>query len=295
MANDGGKEAKTRAKRAAAAAVAAGLPYFERPPVVETVLGVHFDPLPGLRNVDLVLAWQMLGEEHWPSVVEVAPLPPISEKFGDKHKWAKKGLGIKVGTDISMRLQIKNVADDRMVQMQNGRFHYNWRKQHEANEYPRYATVRSEFDSTFERFQRFVRERKLGEVRPNQWELTYVNHIEQGALWQLPTDWYAVLPGLLGRAAGIAGIRFESTGGESHFELEPERGRLHISLRHGRGKGEGDDESEFLVLELTARGPITATAGLDLDNGLNLGHETIVSTFVAITSDKAQRHWVKRQ
>lgn len=293
MANDGGNEAETRAKRADAAAVAAGLPYFERPPVVESVLGLHFDALPSLQYADLVLFWQTLEVEYWRSVNEQPPLAPISERFGEEHQFAKRGLSIKIGTDTTMRLQIKNAADDRMVQVQNGRFHYNWRKQHEANEYPRYATVRSEFDSMFERFQRFVRERELGEVRPNQWELTYVNHIEKGSLWQHPDDWAGVLPGLLGSIGAIPRRRLETIGGDWRFELEPERGRLHISLRHGKRKGEGEDESELLVLELTARGPITATPGFDLDNGLNLGHETIVKTFAAITSDEAQRHWVR--
>ena len=293
MVNDSGNDAKTRATQADVAAVAAGLPYFERPPVVESVLGVHFDPLPNLQNSHLVLFWQTLGVEHWPLVSEVPPLPPVSERFGEEHKFAKKGLQIKVGTETTMRLQIKNAVDDRMVQVQNGRFHYNWRKQHEANEYPRYATVRSEFDSMFERFQRFVREQDIGEMRPNQWEVTYVNHIEKEPVWQHPDDWAGVLPGLLGPIGVIPSRRLETIAGEWRFELEPERGRLHISLRHGKRKGEGEDESELLVLELTARGPITATPGLDLDNGLNLGHETIVKTFAAITSDEAQGHWVR--
>ena len=130
-------------------------------------------------------------------------------------------------------------------------------------------------------------------MRPNQWELTYINHIEKGPVWQLPDDWAGVVPGLLGPIGAIPRRRLETIGGDWRFELEPERGRLHISLRHGKRNGEREDERELLVLELTARGPITATSGLDLDNGLNLGHETIVKTFAAITSDEAQGHWVR--
>ena len=40
---------------------------FERPPVVETVLGVQFKRLPGLTNAHLASFWRELGSD-WPEI-----------------------------------------------------------------------------------------------------------------------------------------------------------------------------------------------------------------------------------
>lgn len=265
------------------------LPYFAHPPVIESVLGVHFDALKDFQNAHLTLFWQKLGESEWPKAVDTLPLEPVVERFGEEQTWAKKGAGIRVTTETSTRLQIRNARDDRMVQVQNGRFHYNWRKVSPEDEYPRYLVVREEFDSVFERFREFVRERQLGELQPNQWEITYVNHIEQASLWRVPGDWHTVLPGLLSR--GPAKAKPESITGKWRFLLEPERGRLHVTLQHA--KRLVDPKTEVINLDLTARGPISREHGLD--SGLNLGHEAIVNTFVAITSEQAHRHWSKQE
>lgn len=47
------------------------LPSFERPPVIETMLGVQFQPLPALRSAHLGAFWKTLGEE-WPVVLDAS-------------------------------------------------------------------------------------------------------------------------------------------------------------------------------------------------------------------------------
>lgn len=267
-----------------------GLPYFENPPVVESVLGFQFDPLPGLNNAHLAMFWQTLGEDAWPQINDTQLIQTVFERFGEEHKWVDRVRKLKLSSETSARLQMMNASSDRMVQLQNGRLHYNWRKQGPFDPYPRYAAVRSEFDAVHRAFEEFVRQRDLGALRMNQWEVTYVNHIDQGELWQSPSDWHRVLPSLLG--SGPKGLKFEGLGGSWHFELEPRLGRLHISLQ--LGKRTEEPEGEVIRLDLTARGPMEEEEGLDLDRGLNLGHEMIVETFVAITSEEAHRHWSRK-
>ena len=75
-----------------------------------------------------------------------------------------------------------------MIQIQNGRLHFNWLGT-EAGTYPRYETVRDGFAMAFQAFQKFVGQEKVGELRPNQWEITYVNHLSRGSVWNAPSDW----------------------------------------------------------------------------------------------------------
>ena len=262
------------------------LPSFKHPPVVETVLGVQFDPIRGFTNAHLGAFWKSLGAE-WPSVADAPPLEQQFEQFGDERAWGSLGFQLKLTSAPASRLQIRNASNDRMIQIQNGRFHLNWLGQ-AGGEYPRYQGVRPEFDKLFARFSMFVRDQQLGDPKLNQWEVTYVNHIPKGSLWRAPSD-VAGISCLFGRPPALPMVAGqESFSGAWHFEITPQRGRLHVEIRHGRRTI--PDEQEVLILTLTARGPL-GTGEKEYDEGLNLGREVIVRGFNALTSEIAHETW----
>ncbi|MBI4578070.1 MAG: TIGR04255 family protein [Planctomycetes bacterium] len=263
------------------------LPHFDRPPLIETVLGFQFERLPGLRNAHLGAFWAGLGSD-WPHVGDAPPLEAQFETFGPQHAWADARLHLTLTQDPAVRFQIRNAQRDRMVQVQNGRLHYNWLGQ-AGGDYPRYAAVLPEFERTAGQFNEFVRRRGLGQVRLNQWEVTYVNHIPKGDLWTGPTDWPNVLKTIT-PPAEVAGRLLESASGDWHYQIVPERGRLHVHLRHGKPAGTGPD---MMVLTLTARGPIGEASDqwVNLRNGLDCGHKAIVLAFIDMTTTKAHQYW----
>lgn len=265
------------------------LPKFKNPPVVETVLGVQFDPLPKFCNAHLGAFWQSLGSD-WPNVSDVPSLDPQFERFGEGKTWQAAGFQLRLSQELNTRLQIRNRSNDRMIQVQDGRLHYNWLGLDDG-EYPTYEKVKPEFDWVLGVFQQFVAGESLGELLPNQWEVTYVNHIPKGTVWNEPHDWMGLLQSFAGLPAKKRSIRLESFGGEWHYEIQPQRGRLHVNLAHGLRKK--PVEQQVLVLNLTARGPVKHRdqPGPTLDEGLCIGHETIVRAFKDLTSDKAHEYW----
>lgn len=181
-----------------------------------------------------------------------------------------------------------------MVQVQRNRFHFNWLG-HSGRDYPTYERVRPEFDKALGKFMAFLEAESLGEIRPNQWEVTYVNHIPQGALWHTPSDWPKVLTFLSSPDVEAAGILPESLIGQWHYEIAEQRGRLHVELKHARETG--GEGRMLLRFTLTARGPVAGEngKGLELGEGLDLGRATIVKTFRALTSSEARDHWEEIQ
>ncbi len=268
---------------------AARLPEFANPPVIETVLGVQFDPVPSLSNAHLGAFWQSLGPD-WQDVSDAPRLEPEFEVFGSPVLW-QRGLQIRVGQDPAVRLQIRNGDRTRMIQVQNGRLIYNWIAQADQRTYPSYKKIRPEFDRALEGFTRFIRSAGLAELRQNQWEVTYVNHIPQGTVWSAPADWLSLFrPPLSIALDSEVPAKLESLAGEWVFELEPKRGRLHIQLQHGQEVKE--PSRELLILKLTARGPINqAESDFTLDQGLHMGHAIIVRSFASITSPEAHQLW----
>lgn len=268
------------------------LPDYANPPVAETVLGVQFDRFPQLRNGHLGAFWLELNQRDWPTIGDAPPLPNQFENFADSSGWAR-AVQLQLTQDPSFRIQIKNADLNRMIQIQNSRLHFNWMKE-EGGRYPRYEAVRQEFTTILNQFRQFVAARELGEFKPNQWEVTYVNKIPRGTVWTTPADWGFFRP--LGGVPTIGGlIEGESFGGEWHFVIPGQRGRLHIDWQHGkapRGKGEEATGEDSVRLNLTARGPIVGSETDDrVMAGLDLGHETIVRAFASLMSDDANRYW----
>jgi uncharacterized protein (TIGR04255 family) len=269
------------------------LPSFRKPPVVETVLAVQFDPIEGFSNGHLGAFWASLGDP-WGSPSDVAPLDQAVEALDEEQTWGPEGIQLRLSPKPAARLRIVRADNDQMIQVQNGWFVYNWRKTANEPAYPRYGEVRREFDARLSDFRSFLETAGLPDIQPNLWEVTYVNHLDQGPLWKEVGDWADVVPGLLGRPRTPEAVAFETVSGDWSFVLGDKMGRLRIRLAHGKRDGDapGHDGTEFLLLRLTARGPIPQADGWNaLNGGLNLGRDCIVRTFTQLTSDRAHQTW----
>ncbi len=267
------------------------LPDYEKPPVVETVVGVQFEALPGFGNAHLGGFWKTLDSTEWPAVSDAPRLQPQYERFPESAKWARIGAHLTLTQDPSTRLQIKNKDENRMIQVQNGRLHFNWLGQ-TGGEYPRFENVRREFTWVLQRFIEFVDREGLGDFRPNQWEVTYVNHIPRGTVWETAKDWGFFQP--LGSVPTIDGlVHGEDFTGEWSFVIREQRGRLHIRWQHGLESDPEQEGQEFIRLTLTARGPVEENddALQPVLAGLDLGRETIVWSFREFMTDEANKHW----
>jgi hypothetical protein len=175
-----------------------------------------------------------------------------------------------------------------MIQVQNGRFLFNWIGVH-GDPYPRYERVREQFIENFESFREFLSREQLGSLAPNQWEVTYLNHIPRDSVWANVRGWTFFRP--VNVVEGIPRLTsLESLAGEWHYVIEPKRGRLHVQWQHGRRNGQ-----ELIVLNLTSRGPIGKCPGESplprILEGLDLGREVIVRSFGSLMDDRANKYW----
>ena len=264
------------------------MPDYDKPPVVETILGVQFDPLLSFKNAHLGAFWKSLDAKVWPTVQDAPPLPPQFENFVESAQWVR-GIQFQLTQEVAIRVLIKNSDGNRMIQAQNGRFHFNWLGEDGA-QYPRYPKVREGFVTALRSFISFVGEEKLGEIKPNQWEVTYLNHIPKGTVWNSPDDWGFFRP--LRAVPGIKDVvQSESFGGEWHFTIPDQKGRLHVSWQHTI-KVE-PNKNEIVVLTLTARGPLAGTSQpVDaILEGVDLGRKTIVRSFAGMMTDEANKYW----
>jgi uncharacterized protein (TIGR04255 family) len=260
---------------------------FHNPPIIEIVLGVQFAPLSPWCGGHAGWFWkQFLGKE-WKHTADAPLIGDLFEKFDTEQTWGPAGVSLFMAQSSPSRLQITNEDGDRMIQIQSTRFHYNWKKA--SGRYPSYETILKEFLANLNLFKKFINEAAVGEFAPNQWELTYVDHIPQGELWKTCDDWAGIFPGLFANPVKFPGAVAERTAIDCSYVMEGNRGRLHVQAH--RGKASDKAEVELLSLQTTARGPIRADKKWTLEEGLELGHEAVTNMFLATSSANARRHW----
>ncbi len=178
---------------------------------------------------------------------------------------------------------------DRMIQLQNGRLVHNWRRV-EGAKYPRFEAILPAFLQSVSSLTGYLQEVLKQSVVWNQWEVVYVNVVRKGTVWNSPADWPGMLPALFGDVGDAGPGPWESGSGGWKFVLPDSRGRLHIDFHHGWGQPAADDD-QLVVLQMTARGPVTEQSVDAIGAGLNLGHDAVVQTFVRITSERAHQYW----
>ena len=267
---------------------------FDSPPVVETVLSVQFPPLSNFTNAHAGWFWKNYLDSDWDSIKQAPRIEDQFEQFGDERKWRPTS-GFKLFTDtVPERHQIVRSDKARMIQIQDSRFIYNWKKF--SGGYPSYEILLPEFKDLFERYRQFVRDSQNPELEVNQWEVTYVNHFLRGELWNTPEDWQNIFPWFATPAIGelspsLAALRQKADGfqGDWHLTIGENLGRLHVSIKHVRLVSENSPEA--IALQLTARGPVLPEEGKDLYRGFDIGHCSIVESFRAMTSESAHSVW----
>lgn len=256
------------------------LPSFDRPPLTEVFLAVQHVPLARLRTQHQGMFLASLGAD-WEPMPDIQPIGQTHEPVEDVPEWLLPGT-LEIDLRSGVRMRTRKRAGDRLVQVENGWLAFNWTGS--ETPYPRWGSLRKEFDDHVSAWRSFVTVHGLGDVVPNLWEVGYVNVFPKGDLWQQPADWTSLLPGLFGSAGPRAGLLQTASARWAHL-IASGVGRLQILLEHGLQGRRG--EIECLFLRLVARGPAKEPSFAAVDAGLEIGHQSIVTTFASLLSEEA--------
>ena len=261
-------------------------PLFDAPPVVETAISISFTPIEGFTSAHAGALWDRRLRARWRKPTQASPMQVIRERFDSEGFWrARTPSFLLQEPGLDTRLQFVDSDDERMIQVQSSAFAYNWRRQ--KAEYPSFSKLLPEFESALDTFCAYLEEEGFRAIELNQWEVTYVNHVERGELWSTVLEWDNVLPGAPSVARNSCGGEVESLGLSWIVRLRDDRGRLRVTVSHGRTLGARQEE--LMEIRLVARGPVIARS--ELLDCLEVGHDAVTGTFNAITSPAAQQHW----
>jgi len=267
------------------------LPDFRDPPVVEVALAIQFEPLTRLRTPHLGLLWS-IWKDRFSRIEEHPPLDPIVERFGMPAAMAG-GAGIRIASvPLVPRCWFLNEPGTELIQVQQDRFIHNWRKTGEGDQYPRYEAISGRFRNELAEFCHFLETEKLGEIKPTQCEVTYVNHILSGNAWKRHGEVGRVLSVWSGKHSDQFLDEPEDVRlAIRHVMLDETKkpiGRLHINLQPGYSKAA---QLPILILRLTARGAPEPQGTDGAYRFMNRGRKWIVRGFASVTTPEMHKVW----
>lgn len=270
------------------------LPDFEDPPVVEVALSVQFEKLTGLRSQHIGLLWLEYKHDDYPEIEEQQPIGPVNETFPSFGQPTPK-FRLEFQESPSLpRFWFLNSQQSRLIQIQNDRFVYNWRKAGEDETYPHFDEVKECFIGAYDTFIKFISDQKIGEIIPNQCEVTYVNIIPLEGEMSSHRDIDKVITVFNREYSESFPLELENAQIVMRHIINNSSdqaiGRLHISLDPVVGLG---NEKAFL-LKLIARGkPEEPDLGSTL-KFFDLGNEMIVTCFTSITTKSMHDVWRRK-
>lgn len=249
---------------------------FTRAPVVELICGIQFD---FINNIfPLVSNLYKIVKSDYPTVEEKQPMAVTFDiaSFGNVSKEQLKGALI--------RYWLVSKRGDMLIQLQNNRFFYNWRKnENELNVYPHFEEVYSNFKKFFDTFLDICVSNEV-KININQLELTYLDHInphdfniENGLLSEIYTFYKT---DTIFKNTNRFNITFSSP-------LEVCGGHFNININSAIKK---PTEELIIVMDSTIRGMLNQQVK-DIDTWFKTAHDCIGEQFLKLTTQKAKTIW----
>lgn len=248
---------------------------FDDPPLNEVALGTVFLPRPDFLIPYFGAFWDLVKGE-FPKVSHAPPILGESEPMVDL-------LGVPLPR---VWLLSDNLAY--LVQLQQNRFHYNWRRAADDVGYPRFPAVQKEFTRLWNLFQDFVGERTGQPLQSMRSELTYINLIDI----RPDESPFSAAQRVLGDPAWTDGGRFlPRPAAFSHsytFDVPDGVGLLDVTTMSVMKR----DGGMALKLELTVRGK--QDDAVSFDEWSYKAHDFLVAAFKDLTAPAMHQVWKLR-
>lgn len=260
---------------------------FERPPLNEVVFSVQFESDVIDEVATLAEFWPAIREAY-PRLEKQPPLAPVSESFD-----APLPQGVQfqlLPGPPTQRYWFLSTDGTKIVQVQSDRFMFNWRQVEGDEPYPRYETLRPEFEALLETFL----EHAHGSTPATWCELQYVNPI--------PAE--GDTPGTPGQLARI--LKYLEKDPERHFLPPVEDTQIQQRFRIVNDQGDPVgrlylivvpafhqvDLHPAYVLTLLARGrPAAGPLSPGVVDFLDRAHDLIVNGFKEVTTSEMHAVW----
>ncbi len=249
---------------------------FKTPPVIETVLSVQFQRIKELQLQKMVLFWNDLRDRF----------PKLEVKFPLEDVVGSDPISPRIVVEPELRCWFISEDQSKLIQLQNNRFIFNWRKITKQTSYVHYSATREDFKNEWGNFRQFLFDNSLGMTKVSQCEVTYINHIEINDQMKVSD----VFP-IINKDTAQHYLSSPTTLNASFdFETPDKKNKVHIKTSPAFRLS---DQKKLITLDITARGVPEGFETNSLLKWFDAGREHVVRSFEDFTSPQMHKHWGK--
>jgi len=260
---------------------------YDRPPVNEVYISIQTKGKV-FPDADFGLLLKVFSEAY-PKV----NVQPRLDRIVEDKTAPIPSLTLELVPGVSQRFWLISQDDTRVIQVQDDRFIHNWRRREMEHGYPRYKSIRQEFESAL---TRLLAELK---VQPTDLvdfcEISYVNHIGIPGVDDVRSHIHRIFTHVDDVDLNLAKLSLEESSFAWTFSVHDERDAFMGRMRIVTSPAFVTSSRKFIFQnQITFRGrPPTPS----LDAALRFcdrGHYCIVSAFDQVTTDEMHQLWGRR-
>jgi uncharacterized protein (TIGR04255 family) len=261
------------------------LPRFDHPPVIETFLGVQFNPIAGWDIPFFGLFWETIRDRY----PRFKVVPPIGTPHEDQEQPMRSNMSIAVSmAPLPARLWFFNASETQLIQVQANRFIFNWKRGLVDASYPHYESLRPSFETEWLHFQDFVERSGLGRIDIKKCEISYINHVELGASWGGFGELESLLTVWAAKPAASALPPPEVINLGIRYQLPSGRGRMEVSAEPAI---RNEDNKDVMQLTILARGNPESSDLTDVLDWFDFSHSQVKRAFIELTTTQMHSVW----
>lgn len=266
-------------------------PKFQKPPVVETVLGVQFAELAGFLSSHFGLYYDRIRQQY-PECKEQPRLRPVNEEFPRRMHFADPSIEL-APVNLPNRMWFISKSGSELIQLQSDRFLFNWRERAQSG-YGSYDENSETFLNELGGFCEFCDEIGLEHPKPNLCEVTYINHIDPLPNESIVDLFAKVFTGLELNQKGSWLPEPEAFSYNRVYEIDKVAGRLYAEATIAT-RFEEETKKQFIVLKMTGRVRLLDEKSGSIADSLRKAHDWVVNGFADITDTQIQdERWMRQ-
>jgi uncharacterized protein (TIGR04255 family) len=248
---------------------------FERPPINEVTIGMHFAPVINFRAEHVGLFWSRVREDF--------PMSQQALFFGELVQGPLEVFPMP-------RFWLISSDETALIQLQRNLFLFNWRLR--GADYPRYENVFESFQKYRSAFIEFLRtELNTTKVEQVKFELNYSNLFESVPYWSGFEDTSKVIPSFVPMTSGLKNAKATDFSYTTKFRIDEDL-LLNIAVRNGVNNA---TNKPVLALGFEATGTHPQFETEKADDWYARAHAAISECFVAVTDKQIQeQYWMPK-
>lgn len=252
-------------------------------------MGFHFTQIAGWNPLHLGQLFAAFQSDY-PNGEMLAPVVDLS--------LAPRGGALNFVEALPLRAAFADEVKSQLVQVQQSFFLRNWRKVNPNQQYAHYSDLKPRFMADWQRFNDFLKGIGLAPPTVYRSEVTYVNHLVRGDIWDSYNDLAALFKPIAQRATEADHGRqyaFLPEAATVNLVAGYNLAQMAVSLQiQAQSAIRQPDGTEVIQLTVTAQSKPDSESEQGLTSALDRCHEAVVLGFDDATTSKAHKIWGKK-